>query len=261
MRSPFLFLLPVVLAVLCLGAPCRAAQIPFDYCDGLIWVKVRTTNAEAPLNFLVDTGAGCSVLDLETARRLGVALGGSERVRRVGEGATARRVSGFAADVAGIPVQSNPLALDLGDTSALCSRRIDGLIGHDFFKDRIVQIDFKARCIRLLDAADEQGCCAAMDLKVRDGALCVPVSVNGSRPKWARVDTGCDGALHWVDGAGRREERAMVTLGHEEIVHVPTEFHRSAIFPSEAGLLGNAILSNYCITIDAVNRRLLLSRS
>ena len=125
----------------------------------------------------------------------------------------------------------------------------------------MVQIDFKSRCIRVLEKADERGCCAILSMKVRNSALCVPVSLNGARPKWIRLDTGCDGALHWVDGAGGNDLRATVVLGDEEIDRVPTEFHRSAIFPSEAGLLGNAILSNYRITMDAVNGRFLMQRS
>lgn len=254
-------LLLLTLLLLCAGF-CRAAQvIPFEYRDGLIWVKVKASGSTTPLNFLLDSGAGSSVLDLGVARRLGVPFGARERVRRVGESISARRVSGFSAHVGGISIQSDALALDLSETSALCSRRIDGLIGHDFFRDRIVQIDFKSRCIRVLDAVDERGSCAIVSLKVRNSALCVPVSMNGSRPRWTRLDTGCDGALHWVDGEGGDDVQASVTLGSEEIVRVPTELHRSEIFPSEAGLLGNAILSGYRITIDAVNGRLLLQRS
>jgi hypothetical protein len=240
---------------------CSATQIPFDYADGLIWVKVKPAGAAQPLNFILDTGAGSSVLDLGTARKLGATFTSRERVQRVGEGVAAFRVTGFAAELAGIPVDSAPLALDLSETSALCSRRIDGLIGHDFFRDRIVQIDFKERCIRILDAADPRGSCADISLRVRNSALCVPVSLNGSRAKWTRLDTGCDGGLHWVDRTGGLGVRATVALGQEEIARVPTEFHRSAIFPSEAGLVGNAILSNYRITIDAINGRLLLHRS
>lgn len=260
-KSRFRLLLLIGFALLYAGL-CSAAQIPFEYRDGLIWVKVRVAGSAEPLNFLLDSGAGTSVLDLAAAKRLGMSFGSRERVQRVGQAESARRVSGFSAQIAGIPVDTSPLALDLSDTSSLCSRRIDGLIGHDFFRGRIVQIDFKARCVRMLETADERDCCAIVSMKVRNSALCVPVSLNGSRPRWTRLDTGCDAALHWVDGAGGNDVRATVGLGDEEIARVPTELHRSAFFPSEAGLLGNAILSNYRrITIDAVNGRLLLQRS
>ena len=62
-------------------------------------------------------------------------------------------------------------------------------------------------------------------------------------------------------GLQRVDVRATVAVGAEQIANVPTSLHRSALFPSEAGLLGNSILSNYRVTIDAVNGRLLLQRS
>jgi hypothetical protein len=243
---------------------CSAEEvIPFEYQDGLIWVKVKTAHADGPLDFLLDSGAGSSVLNLETARKLGVDMGRRERVRLVGASASAWRVNGFRASLGGIELRGNPLALDLSETSELCSRPIDGLLGFDFFEGRIVQIDFKARCVRLLDKADHHNACTVVALRVRNQALCVPISVNGSPAEWTRLDTGCDDGLHWVSGGGRRNEyvRASLKLGGEQITNVKTALHRSPIFPSEAGLLGNAVLDNYRVTIDAVNQRLSLRKS
>jgi hypothetical protein len=243
---------------------CSAGEvIPFEYQDGLIWVKVKTAHADGPLDFLLDSGAGSSVLNSETARKLGVDMGRRERVRLVGASASARRVNGFRASLGRIELRGNPLALDLSETSELCSRPIDGLLGFDFFEERIVQIDFKARCIRLLDKVDHRDCCAIVALRVRDQALCVPVSVNGSPAEWTRLDTGCDDGLHWVSGGDRRDGyvRVSLKLGNEQITNVKTALHRSPIFPSEAGLLGNDVLENYRVTIDAVNQKLSLRKS
>jgi hypothetical protein len=249
------------LLLLLAGSFCPAAQIPFEFRDGLIWMKVKAEGSREPLHFLLDSGAGSSVVDLTTARRLGLTFSGAIKVQRVGDSISAHRIAGFSAHVGGVAIQSDPLAVDLSATSELCSRRIDGLIGHDFFRGRIVQIDFKNRCIRVLESARADDACACIPLKVRNCALCVPVSMNGSRARWTRLDTGCDGALHWVDGAGGDDVHATVAVGPEQITNVPTSLHRSPLFPSEAGLLGNSILSNYRVTIDAVNGRLLLQRS
>lgn len=250
----------MVLLLLCVTT--RAAQvIPFEYLDGLIWVKVKTASGEVPLNFLLDSGAGKSVLNLETANRLGIQLGASVKVQCVKNMASARRVEVFHATVSGVSIPQNPLALDLSETSELCSRSIDGLLGQDFLRGRIVQIDFKAGRIRLLEAADDSNCCAVVSLMMRNDAMCVPVSMNGSRPKWARIDTGCEDALHWVGGRNGTSMQTSVQVGEETITDVKTAMHRSAIFPSESGLLGNGVLSNYRITIDAVNLRLLLEKS
>ena len=250
-----------VLLLLCGAA--RAGQIiPFVYRDGLIWVKVRTESSATPLNFLLDSGAGRSVLSLEAARKLGVRLGEPEKVQCVGTTALAWRTSGFRASLSDISLGESPLALDLQETSELCHQPIDGLLGQDFLRGRILQIDFKARCLRFLDEADQRNCCAVVALKMHRDAMCVAVSMNGSRSKWTRLDTGCDGALHWVGGgADGIYTRTSVRVGEETITNVLTAMHRSAIFPSEAGLLGNGILSNYRVTIDAVNQRLLLEKS
>lgn len=248
--------------LLLLSGTSQAAQvIPFEYRDGLIWVKVRTESSAAPLNFLLDSGAGESVLSLETAHRLGVRLGSPVKVQCVGTTASAWRVEDFQASVSGISVCSSPLALNLRDTSELCSRPIDGLLGQDFLRGRIVQIDYKAGCIRFLDEADDSNCCAVVPIKMNYDAMCVPVSMNGSKPKWTRLDTGCDDALHWVGGRSGIYMRASVQVGEEVIANVSTTLHRTAIFPTEAGLLGNGVLSNYRVTIDAVNQRLLLEKS
>lgn len=248
--------------LLLLGGAARAGQvIPFEYRDGLIWVKVRTESSDSPLNFLLDSGAGANVLSLQAARKLGVRLGGAEKVQCVGTTAFAWRVAGFRASLSGISIDDNPLALDLQETSEMCHRPIDGLLGQDFLRGRIVQIDFRARCLRLLNEVDDRQCCAVVALKMHRDAMCVAVSMNGSRPKWTRLDTGCDGALHWVGGgADGTYARTSVQVGEETIANVRTAMHRSAIFPSEAGLLGNGILSNYRVTIDAVNGKLLLEK-
>lgn len=252
----------IIGALLMLCGICSASQvIPFEYRDGLIWIKVNTPQSEVPLNFVLDSGAGSSVLDLATARKLNVKLKVRERVQCVDAAMSAWRVDGFSANVGGVAIRDNPLSLDLSETSELCSRRIDGLLGHDFFRDRIVQIDFKARCIRLLYEADDRNSCAVVSMKVRRGAMCVPVSVNGHPPRWTRLDTGCDDGLRWVQRGGHGYVRASLQVGQEDISNVQIALHHTEIFPSEAGLLGNGVLANYRVTIDAVKKRLLLEKS
>lgn len=243
----------------------QAAQVvPFEYRDGLIWVKVSTLAGEgrepARLHFLLDSGAATSVLNLDTARRLGVPLGRREKVRLVGASASAYRVKDFKAQVAGIAVSETPLALDLSETSALCSRYIDGLLGEDFFRGRIVEIDYRALCIRVLDKADASGVCAVMPMKSQRGVMLVPLSVNGSVLRWTRLDTGCDAGLHWVAEARSGDVRTSLQMGRERLTNVKTTLHRLPLFPAEAGLLGNEVLSNYRVTFDGVNGRLLLAR-
>jgi hypothetical protein len=104
----------------------------------------------------------------------------------------------------------------------------------------------------------------------------VPISVNGRENQWVRLDTGCATALQWVTSAVRTEQcgqkmaiglaeisipqsETTVKIGGHEFGKVPTGLHQTAIFPGEAGLLGNALLSRFSrVTIDAKKCRMIL---
>ena len=104
-------------------------------------------------------------------------------------------------------------------------------------------------------------------MRASNGVYCLPISVNGSHPRWTRLDTGCNDALHWVvpriaSGPQKRgvsigfitntDDQTLVSmkLGHLMLPHIETTLHGSAIFPGEAGLLGSEVLAQYCVTVD-----------
>lgn len=58
-------------------------EIHFQYRGGLIWLKVDVTGKSESLNFLLDSGAGVSAIDLQTARSLGLHLGNQQIVQGV----------------------------------------------------------------------------------------------------------------------------------------------------------------------------------
>ena len=273
-----------LLAILFLSAlpglqpACAATEIPFTFRAGMIWLKARVAGQSAPLNFLLDSGAGRSVLHLGTAQRLGMKLGARETVQGVDGRCAAFRVESFAATVAAsVPAPREMIALDLSSVSAGCGARIDGLLGADFFRERIVQIDFAAQKIRLLNRNELPASSAqVLPLVSRNDAFCVRVSVDQNAPQWMRLDTGCSSALEWVvtetksrratgtsvaAAAGSRAHiHTDVLLGSEHLSSVKTGVHQRPIFSGEAGLLGNGLLSQFRVTVDAGKSRLLLDR-
>src|SRR6266478_4009034 len=50
-------------------------EIPFESHEGLLWVKATIPQSAEPLNLLLDTGAGASVINSGTADRLGLKFG------------------------------------------------------------------------------------------------------------------------------------------------------------------------------------------
>lgn len=281
MRAIFSFLCFIVL--LAASAPrahASTVELPCDFHANLVWLKVTVPCERAPLQFLLDSGAGASVIEADTARRLGLRAGGAQTVRGVGAKATAFRVSGFSGETGGLPVASDLLALDLQAISRAVGRRIDGLVGADFLRRRIVQIDYTAKKVRVLDRAPSAGPRGeTLPLVLRGDALSVRVAVGGTAPAWMRVDTGCDAALRWVvsataaqklaasssssvalsTGAGRTLSTA-VQLGALTIPGVKTALHSTPIFPGESGLLGNGLLSQFTVTFDSAHRQLILTR-
>lgn len=278
MRSVFIFT-AFISALFTFPLKSRAAtEIPFTYGQGMIWLKVHVAGQGTPLNFLLDSGAGSSVLDLQAARRLGLKLGNRETVRGVQGLCAAFRVSGLAAEVATIPIAHSMLALDLSSVSRGCGgNRIDGLLGADFFHGRIIQIDFAAQKIRLLERSEvSTNVSQILPLTKRYDVLCVRVGVNGNAPQWMRLDTGCSSALEWVVGSeairkaasssiavvtgSRRSVYADVVLGSERFTSIKIGLHDEPMFAGEAGLLGNNLLSKFRVTVDVEKSRVILNR-
>jgi hypothetical protein len=261
-----------LLALFSLVLSSAARDIPFDFVDGYILLHARV--GAQPVTLVLDSGASASVLSLQAARRLHLALGLPLPVNGVEAEGTAFGMAPVRPEAQGVPLGEVSLAIDLRNAAQLCSEPVDGLIGADFFKGRVVQIDYAQQRLRLLDERPAEG--DSLPLRERNGVFCLPVSVNGSRPRWTRLDTGCNDALHWVVPrmAAAQPPRGVsigfitnmddetlvsVGLGRLTLPHVETALHGSAIFPGEAGLLGSEILSRYRVTIDARHGRILLA--
>jgi len=249
-----------------------AQDIPFDFVDG--YILVHACVDEQPVTLVLDSGASASVLSLEAARRLHVALGPAQPVDGVEADAMAFEMRGVTPTVEGLALGKFSLAIDLRNAAQLCSERVDGLIGADFFKGRVTQIDYANRRLRLLTEPPAKGEC--LPLRELNGVFCLPVSVNGSKPRWTRLDTGCNDALHWVVPrmAATRERRGVsigfitntedetlvsVGLGRLTLPHVEAALHGRALFPGEAGLLGSEVLAQYRVTIDTRAGRILFA--
>jgi hypothetical protein len=259
-------------------APSSTTTIPFEYCEGLLWIQVRVPQSTRPLNFLFDTGAGLSVINNDTARTLGLKTGNRINVQGVHATLTGHWPARLAATVGGLVLPSEYLALDLSKLAHSCGRPLDGLLGADFIRGRVVEIDFAPRQLRFAEAVSPSKSDTVVPLKIGRDGLCVPVGVNAGKPQWMRLDTGCATALQWVTTdlktSSQSDQPAIglaelaipqaettVSLGGKRFDQVPTGIHRNVIFVGEAGLVGNGLLSRFkTVTIDARAGRLILSQ-
>lgn len=254
--------------------PSSLAEFPFQYREGLLWVQVQVAESREPLRFLLDSGAQVSVINLDVAKRLGLTLGERVSVSSVQTTMTGYWPQKLSATANGVALPSYFLALDLSKLNAACTQAVDGLIGADFFKGQIVQIDFAGQKIRLLNSTPAVPQAGTVPLELRRCGLCINAGINGGKPQRLRVDTGCATALQWVTTKVRPERcttkvavglaqltipqtQTTVTLAGQTFHDVPTGLHRKAIFDGEAGLLGNGLLSRFeTVTIDSRAGRL-----
>ncbi len=255
-----------------------ASELPIQFREGLLWMEVCVPQSKEPLHFLLDSGASASVVDLSTARRLGLELGPKVSVTAVATALTGHWPVKLSAKASQLELPGEFLALDLGKLSGACSRSVDGLIGADFFRDRVVEIDYLAQKLRVLAAAPSDAGTNAVPLEARPCGFRVPVNVNGGRSHWVRVDTGCATAFQWVTSKERADRCTSklavglaelsipqtmtgIRIGNHFLDTVPTGLHRKAIFAGESGLLGNGVLAQFgVVTIDAKAGRLILGR-
>ncbi|HYT59515.1 MAG TPA: aspartyl protease family protein [Haliangiales bacterium] len=251
------------------AAPEPVVEIPFQFREGLIQVRVKVPQSAEPLNFLLDTGASVSVIDLHTAQRLGLKPGKKVHVLGVHSATDGYWPTRLTARSGDFPLPEDYLAVDMQQFSDACEFSVEGLLGVDFFRDRVVQIDFAAETIRLFNRENTTSKGEVLPLEIRRCGMRVQLCVNGGKPQWTRLDTGCASALQWVTSTVRTEKcerriaiglnklsipQATTTVRIGSIVFeaVPTGLHRKPIFAGESGLLGNGLLARFSsITIDA----------
>jgi predicted aspartyl protease len=256
-----------------------ASELPIQFREGLLGVEVCVPQSKEALHFLLDSGASASVVNHSTARLLGLKLGPKVKVTAVATTLTGHWPVKLSARAGELELPDEYLALDLSKLSGACSRSVDGLIGADFFRDRVVEIDYTAQKLRVLAASPEADATNAVPLETRPCGFRVAVNVNGGKRQWVRVDTGCATAFQWVTSKKRADRctsklavglaelsipQTMTSLriGNHQIDTVPTGLHSKAIFPGESGLLGNGLLAQFgVVTIDAKSGRLFLGRS
>jgi len=252
------------------------AEFPFELREGLIWIQVNVPQSAESLHFLLDSGAEVSVIDLGVARRLRLKLGHPVGVSGVNSTVPGYWPQYLSAHLGSVLLPKSYLAVDLRELSKACDCEVDGLLGANFFREHLVQIDFQARKIRLLKSINPDACSESVPLEPRRSGIRILLQVNGGKQQWLRLDTGCASALQWVPprmpaepflyktAVGMTEVlvplvETTVRIGTVEFAHVATGIEDHRIFVGEDGLLGTGLLSRFAaITIDTSAHRLIL---
>ena len=130
--------------------------IPFELVNRHIILPVKV-NDSRPLSFVLDTGDEVAIVNLGTARQLGLKLRGQVRVGGAGAQLQMGAFVGEATFiVAGLEGFSQPvrLALPLDQMAPRLGQDFDGIIGSEFISQFVVEIDYKAKVLRLHNKND-----------------------------------------------------------------------------------------------------------
>jgi hypothetical protein len=128
-------------------------SLPFELVVKHILVTISAGNSR-PLPFILDTGDQFAIIDLDRAKQLGLTLRGD--IPSGGAGAEVLHgayVQGSLFTIPGVSGFSQPLTLafPLKKLEAPLGHEVDGVIGGDFIKEFVVEIDYQSHVVRLYD--------------------------------------------------------------------------------------------------------------
>jgi hypothetical protein len=133
----------------------RAQTIPIQLGQrGHIFVPVRVNNSE-PLWFVLDSGSSSTLLNKRLVEQLKLKVEAVGEATGAGAGADeALLVSGVTFNLSGIRLANQEVpAIDFKGLEASLGRNIDGLLGYDFIRRFVVEVDYEARVIKIYNAA------------------------------------------------------------------------------------------------------------
>lgn len=187
------------------AAPGRhVIEVPFDFIHGAIVVQAKV-NGRGPYSMLLDTGADPSIVELSTAKSIGLKIAEKgEQGSGGGTGANLAYPTSLQVVQLGALRATNvdAVAMDLSKINTAMGRALGGVLGYSLLQGRIVQVDYPHHQVRFLDAppqcarpaGPQPPACTVLPFRYQDDILATGVTVNGRRVI-ATIDTGSNGTF------------------------------------------------------------------
>jgi hypothetical protein len=179
-----------------------SVTVPIELANDLIVVKVRV-NSSRPLHFIFDTGASISVIDPQSARALGLRAKGKLDLDATGGSVQSGLVGPVSLSLTGVTVFNQTLAtIDLDAVAPLFGFKLDGIIGYDFIKNFVIEIDYAAGWMSLYETGGYKysgaGESIPIELVDKTPFARARVVLNGREPVEGKfeVDTGGTGIMN-----------------------------------------------------------------
>jgi hypothetical protein len=269
-----------------------ALKIPLEIDNNIILLRV-SVNGSRPLKFIFDTGASHSVIVSQRTQELGLKTEGEATGTATGGPVQGSFITGVSLSVLGAEVSNQLLASF--PFPAVPGFEFDGVIGYDFIKQFVVEIDYPNKLMNLYDPRTYayRGKEKAIPLLFDGGRIpfvLTKIVVDGRAPFEAKleVDTGADGTFlldtplvkrHQLvaampkavqdrgRGAGGEERRLLgqvkaVHLGRFILKDPPLALSQHTEDAREGedqdGLVGGEIFRRFKVILDYRHRRMIL---
>lgn len=183
-----------------------ALDVPFELYANVIFLRASVNGSE-PLSFIFDTGAGINVVNAERAANLRLArAGGGVDAKGTGGSVTGSLAVGATVSLPGVSALGQRIAvLPIQSLEPRVGRRVDGILGYDFIRGFVVEIDYERSTISFHDPRSYRyaGRGAVVPLGMRRGTPFVRATIDLTRAASVagefEIDTGSDGALGVYD--------------------------------------------------------------
>jgi predicted aspartyl protease len=182
-------------ATLSLGS----AKVKFRLAGGvqpLILLPVEA-NGEGPFEFILDTGAGTSLVSSELAEKLGIKILGSREGQSAGGAISVSLAKLSSLAVASLKLENVDVGIvDLSHIGKTVGAKIDGDLGYNFLKHFRITLDYRKSVIRFDDPKRvEPAGRSVTEIAMRLASpakplILVDVHANGRGPFQFAIDTG-----------------------------------------------------------------------
>jgi hypothetical protein len=265
-----------------------AENIPFSFIGNHIYIPVAAGGKERL--WILDTGAGMSVIQSGFAAEIGLALEGS----MTGQGAGGLVEASFAEvpafSMPGIRFDSQTMAVvDMHELDYRLGLEFAGILGFDFLSRFVTRVDFANELVSFYEpeSFEYSGDGHVLDVHIENGVMEVPGTIDGSYSGYWLFDlgasfTGLDNAYAYVNGF--RDRPGVESLAHG----AGNEYRTKAVrfqsfefagytldrprigFPiggenlevrvERIGTLGNNIFRHFVLTIDYARERIIVEK-
>jgi len=182
--------------------PTPLARISVDIRSGIVFVPT-TIDGKGPFWFELDSGFQNCAVDRAVASRLGLRIGETQHREAPGGVIERATISGARLRVGGHEIPDAAIsALDLSPFGMFFGRRPDGILGYDFFRTYVVEIDYEKNVLTLFDAASYRhpghAASVAIDTTLRQPYVTATVVGRDGQRATGRfeIDTGSMDALN-----------------------------------------------------------------